>query len=251
MARARRIAQISARRIIAVLIREHAVEHEDLLAAVMHVFIKAGTGGVTHDAGGARDLITDPVEHGAGRRRRGEGLAKSLSGHHEVICLKRDEYASTEFDSGSIVIHAAAKVHQRGSKTPKELAEYTKANCELTLTIARNAVKNKVKLMIFMSTALLMGGQEGSFSEDTTPAPDMPYGMSKLAAEWGLKNLFAVTKTSACVALRLPMIYGENAKGNYALLIKLARLGVPLPLASVTRKGRFCLLEIWFRRLKP
>ena len=63
MAGARRIAQISARRIVAVFIREHAIEHEDFLAAVMHMFIKAGAGGVTHDAGGARDFITDPVEH--------------------------------------------------------------------------------------------------------------------------------------------------------------------------------------------
>jgi len=39
---------------------------------VMHMFIKAGTGGVTHDAGRARDFITDAVEHApvnAGQRR--------------------------------------------------------------------------------------------------------------------------------------------------------------------------------------
>ena len=45
------------------LIREHAFEHEDFLATVMYVFIKAGTGGVTHDAGRARNFITDTVQH--------------------------------------------------------------------------------------------------------------------------------------------------------------------------------------------
>lgn len=58
MAAARRIAQIGAGRVIAVLVREHAVEHQDFFTAGVAVGIKVRTGGVAHDAGGACDWVS-------------------------------------------------------------------------------------------------------------------------------------------------------------------------------------------------
>ena len=60
---ARRIADIGAGGILAKLVAEHAVEHQDLLAAAMLVPLEPAAGGVAHQAGGARHLGTVAFEH--------------------------------------------------------------------------------------------------------------------------------------------------------------------------------------------
>ena len=70
--RLRRVANVGAGREIALLVLEHAVEYQELLAAAMGVGGEAAIRGIAHDAGGAGDLAADPVEHAAvhaGRRR--------------------------------------------------------------------------------------------------------------------------------------------------------------------------------------
>lgn len=57
------------------------------------------------------------------------------------------------------------------------------------------------------------------------PAPDDPYGCSKLAAE----NEDSPRSDLDWVALRPVLIYGPGVKANMAALLKLARLPVPLP----------------------
>jgi hypothetical protein len=46
----------------------------------MAVCIKARTGGITHDAGRARDLVTDAVEHATGDAGQGRGCPGGVSG---------------------------------------------------------------------------------------------------------------------------------------------------------------------------
>ena len=58
------------------LVLEHAVEDQEFLAAAMDVGRESGCWGIADDAGGAGDLVADPVEHAAvdpGRRRRAPG----------------------------------------------------------------------------------------------------------------------------------------------------------------------------------
>jgi hypothetical protein len=65
MSAARRVAQIATGRIVAALVTEHPVEHEDLLAATMHMLGKMTAGGKAHQAGGARHLVADAVQRDA------------------------------------------------------------------------------------------------------------------------------------------------------------------------------------------
>src|SRR6202011_2239502 len=50
---------------VAVLVLEHAVEHEKLSAATMRVGREAGLRSVAHDRGRPRHLLADAVEHAA------------------------------------------------------------------------------------------------------------------------------------------------------------------------------------------
>jgi hypothetical protein len=73
MAGGRRIADVAARRIVAMLVLEHAVEHKELLTAVVHVHGEVAGGCIADDRCRARDLIADAVEHApvnARHRRR-------------------------------------------------------------------------------------------------------------------------------------------------------------------------------------
>src|SRR5271167_914451 len=58
-----RVANVSARRIVAVLVLEDAVEHQELLAPAMGVRRETTVRGVANDRGRARHLIPDAVEH--------------------------------------------------------------------------------------------------------------------------------------------------------------------------------------------
>jgi hypothetical protein len=50
---------------------EYAVQHQELLAATMHVRGEPAVRGVADDRGRARHLITDPVEHSPLHPRNG------------------------------------------------------------------------------------------------------------------------------------------------------------------------------------
>src|SRR5258708_7750453 len=76
-----RIADIRAGRKVAVLVLEHAVEHEELFAAAMRVRREAGAQGVAHDRGRARHLAAHAIEHAAldaGDRRPRPGEARRV-----------------------------------------------------------------------------------------------------------------------------------------------------------------------------
>jgi len=63
MAGGRRVANISPRRVVAVLVLKHAIKHQELLAATMRVRRETAVPCVTDDRGRARHFITDAVEH--------------------------------------------------------------------------------------------------------------------------------------------------------------------------------------------
>jgi hypothetical protein len=63
--RADGIAHIGADRVVACLVREHAVKHEVFLAPAMGMGVEGAVRGEAHDGRRARDLLADPVQHHA------------------------------------------------------------------------------------------------------------------------------------------------------------------------------------------
>lgn len=77
-----------------------------------------------------------------------------------------------------------------------------------------------------MSSMIIYGqsasyGKKKIIDEFTLPSPFNFYGDSKWQADKGVRKLGSADFHVA--VLRPPMIYGEGAKGNYPILVKLAK----------------------------
>lgn len=138
----------------------------------------------------------------------------------------------------STVIHAAARAHVMRDETADPLVEYRKINVAGTLNLAAQAISAGVRRFVFISSIKVNGedtplGQR--YHADDKPAPQDPYGVSKLEAEQGLMKLAAETGLEI-VIIRPPLVYGPGVKGNFANMIKLVEKGIPLPLGSTHNK---------------
>ena len=141
------------------------------------------------------------------------------------------------------VVHLAARVHQHYEEYAIEL--YRQVNIEGTLQLARSAANAGVRHFIFVSTVLVHGRSNyGSspFRESDLLTPRGVYGMSKAAAEAGLQALSETNALNVTV-IRPPLVYGFGARGNFAVLEKAVRLGLPLPFGGIQNRRAFLFVE--------
>ncbi|HEY3697834.1 MAG TPA: NAD-dependent epimerase/dehydratase family protein [Spongiibacteraceae bacterium] len=90
-----------------------------------------------------------------------------------------------------------------------------------------------VKRFIFISTAKIFGeGADGPYRESSPANPGDAYSLSKWQAEQQLLQQ-GVGSAMEVVILRPPLVYGIDAGANFARLLQLARLPVPLPFAGI------------------
>lgn len=137
-----------------------------------------------------------------------------------------------------IVIHAAAKVHSMRKTSTRSNEEFMSANTDLTLTLAKAAVKQNVKKFIFISTAKVNGeftSNNLAYTNTDELKPYDGYAKSKADAEIGLLKI-ARDSDMSVIIIRPPLVYGEGVKGNFNKLITLADLPIPLPIKSIKNK---------------
>ena len=145
---------------------------------------------------------------------------------------------STVLKDQHCVIHAAARAHVMKERDSDPLALFRKVNVEVTLRLAQQAIDAGVKRFIFISTIKVNGEQTQTgqaFRATDEPHPQDPYGFSKLEAEQVLANVCAQSSMEL-VIIRPPLVYGPGVKGNFASLVKLVRLGLPLPFGGIQNK---------------
>jgi len=166
------------------------------------------------------------------------------------------------------IVHLAARVHVMRESTADPIAAYREVNVEGTKCLAIAAANAGVKRFVYISSIKVNGestgdesrgqwsvisgqektevrGQEGelkeAFSEKNIPEPRDPYAVSKWEAEQVLREV-AVDTGLEVVILRPPLVYGPGVGANFLRLIKLVKLGVPLPFGCV--KNRRSLIYI-------
>lgn len=157
--------------------------------------------------------------------------------------LVNDLTADTDWSSAldgqqQVVIHTAARAHIMKDEVPDPLAEYRRVNVEGTLNLARQAAKAGVSRFVYISSIKVNGDQTflgKPFTADDMPAPEDPYGVSKLEAEKGLHKIASETGMEL-VIIRPPLVYGPGVKGNFASMTKLVGKGLSLPLGAVHNK---------------
>jgi nucleoside-diphosphate-sugar epimerase len=137
------------------------------------------------------------------------------------------------------VIHLAAKAH--ALKEYVTLANYREVNRDQTIALAEKLAANGMKRFVFISSIGVNGSHTsiGSpFTENTKEQPHSDYAISKFEAEEELKKL-AKNMSFELVIIRPPLVYGENAPGNFKNLLNLILKGLPLPFGMVNNSRSF------------
>jgi len=143
------------------------------------------------------------------------------------------------------VVHAAARVHVMYDKAIDPLAEFRRINVHGTLNLARQAAALGVRRFLFISSVKVNGEATKPgvpFSEDDIPSPHDPYGISKMEAELGLREIAAQTGMEV-VIIRPPLVYGPGVKANFAALMRTVQSGWPLPLGAVRNQRSLVALD--------
>lgn len=180
--------------------------------------------------------LTCAVRPGASVRHGHSVVVKGLTGSVDWAQVLNGQ---------QVVIHAAARAHVMREETGDPSVEYRKVNVEGTLNLVRQASEAGVRRFIFLSSIKVNGEctrPSLPFNENDEPSPEDAYGVSKMEAERGLKELCRETGMEL-VIIRPPLVYGPGVKGNFASMIKLVGKGLPLPLGSVHNKRSLVALD--------
>lgn len=133
------------------------------------------------------------------------------------------------------VVHCAARVHVMNDAEIDPLTAFRKVNVDGTLNLARQAAEAGVRRFVFISSIKVNG--EGTtpnrpYTADDTPDPSDPYGVSKMEAELGLRELATHTAMDV-VVIRPVLVYGPGVKANFLNMMRWLDKGVPLPFGAI------------------
>lgn len=175
-------------------------------------------------------------------------IASLSSPHKDCEYISMGELDATTdwtkaLDKVDIVIHCAGRAHILDENSNSPIDDFRKINVDVTLRLAREASKSGVKRFIFLSSIGVNGNINSSpFTEDDTPAPVQDYALSKLEAEQGL-NKIAMKNEMEVVIIRPPLVYGPDAPGNFATLMRWMNKNIPLPFGAINNKRSFVAVD--------
>jgi UDP-glucose 4-epimerase len=140
------------------------------------------------------------------------------------ISLRNNELNNISFKGYDVVFHVAGIAHINSNK--KLIPEYYRVNRDLAIDSAIKAKNEGVKQFIFTSSIAIYGRDYEINAlkpiKEDEPRPINAYGQSKFDADLAIQKLNDVHFNT--VILRIPLVYGLNAKGNLLKLMKLAIL---------------------------
>ena len=165
-------------------------------------------------------------------------LSRSKQANYEtIICdFKTDLVPEEAFIGVDTVFHLAGLAHDT-KESSKKIHLYEKINIDLTVQLAKLAIKNKVKSFIFVSSVKACGkGKKGNYlTENNQGDPEEIYGKTKREAEVKLLQICLNTDMHISI-IRPSLTYGPNVKGNLMLMMKGIRQGWLPPLPEINNK---------------
>lgn len=194
--------------------------------------------GATGFVGGAlmRRLTADPSFNGvvATVRCNAEALPKGIQ---QVLVgdLSPATNWSAALQGIDAVVHCAARVHVMLDNATDPLQAYREVNVSGTLNLARQAADAGVRRFVFVSSIKVNGEATlpgHAFTAGDVPAPLDPYGVSKLEAEEGLREIEMQTGMEV-VIVRPPLVYGPGVKANFASMMRWVSHDIPLPFGAI------------------
>ena len=196
--------------------------------------------------GGSGFLGSHLLTHEAFREALAIGRTQPLNHRHfQIVSFDSDEDLAEVFDNKEVVVHLAARAHIMNDMAKSPIDEFRRVNTTGALALAEKAAIAGVKRFIFISTVKVLGEQSEpgkAFKNDDSFNPQDPYSISKVEAEVGLK-LIGEAHGMEIVIIRPPLVYGRGVKGNFASLLELARIPIPLPFGSIHNKRSLVSVE--------
>jgi len=153
------------------------------------------------------DLSNSSLEKISFLIERGVGFIKG-----DILDFKK----LSECKDFDVVIHLAAKSDVANSVINPD--DTINVNLSGTKNILRCCVQNKIKKIIFASSAAVYGDHDGVISEKSVTLPQSPYGKSKLDAEKQIIQ-YSNENNLRYVILRVFNVYGKGQNENYAGVI--------------------------------
>ena len=147
----------------------------------------------------------------------------------------RDNIEKSISDSADVIVNLAA-VH----KTPGHPNnEYFETNILGAKNVCKYATEKNINTIVFTSSIAVYGTYEEQKNEDTLPMPDIPYGISKLSAEYIHKQWqHEDPEKRRLIIIRPGIVFGKHEKGNFTRLINALSVGYFFyPGRKDTKKG--------------
>lgn len=151
-----------------------------------------------------------------------------------VVPESDDRALAQAMDGVQVVCHLAGRAHVTAPRRQQQ-DQFDTVNVDGSRRLARAAFRGGVRRMVFVSSIGAVGNASPPghpLGENDPCRPTTAYGRSKRTAEVSLRGE-ADRHGAELVIIRPPLVHGPGAPGNLALLGRLVRRGVPLPLAGV------------------
>jgi nucleoside-diphosphate-sugar epimerase len=132
------------------------------------------------------------------------------------IRIKSDLDRSVGSKKIKTIISLAAKHHDFGIGHE----EYFDTNEGGTQVLCEVAAENNIKEIVFFSSVAVYGISDKISTEAVTPAPDSPYGASKLSGEKVLEKWASEDPERKVLIIRPTLVFGPNNMANMRNLIK-------------------------------
>ncbi|WPR77794.1 NAD-dependent epimerase/dehydratase family protein [Algoriphagus sp. NG3] len=184
----------------------------------------------------------------------GRNIIQILKDSHDILTLGRsvdNDFISDlaypidlKLPKFDLIIHAAGKAHSI-PKNKKEEAEFFEVNSKGTQNLLKTVASSGCfpNTLVMISSVSVYGLDSGhSISEIHPLNGASPYALSKISAEnfsreWGIEHGVNV------VILRLPLVIGHNAPGNFGAMVKAIEKGYYFRLANMENRKSMVLAE--------
>ena len=207
--------------------------YEDALPADVPVAVTGATGFI------GRAFCARALASGRAVRRfvHVPGAAPTGSVAVDLTRASVDDLAR-HLETVSTVIHLAGRAHVMRETEPDAEAVYRLANADATECLARAAVAAGVRRFVLASSVKVNGERTKPgrpFRPDDPAEPQDAYARSKQLAEAALQKVAHGTPMEA-VVLRLPLVHGPGARGNFRRLVDAVRARRILPLGAIENR---------------
>lgn len=178
---------------------------------------------------------------------RSEKSAHSLQQHFlnqslpPLVCLVTGDLSLEQnwqeaLQGVDTVIHCAALAHTPAAKKQSQLDIFKRVNADASENLALQAKTMGVRRFIFLSSIGVLGNSnQRAFNESSAIEPKAAYAQAK----WEAEQRLSIINGIEMVIIRPPLVYGQGARGNFNLLLKLIQKQIPMPFASIRNSRQF------------